>query len=59
VLTQGGNRNMGTCQAAVAEAVAAWGRLDVLFCCESLGVCWIHCLSMDGMIYVWFRGRPC
>ncbi len=50
---------MGTCQAAVAEAVAAWGRLDVLFCCESLGVCWIHCLSMDGMIYVWFRGRPC
>lgn len=28
---------MGQCQAAVAEAVSTFGRLDVLFCCSSEG----------------------
>ncbi|KAK6433190.1 hypothetical protein LTR95_010634 [Oleoguttula sp. CCFEE 5521] len=31
-------RNMGQCQSAVAEAVAAFGRVDVLFCCHSEAV---------------------
>lgn len=28
---------MGLCQAAVAEAVEAFGKLDVLLCCSSEG----------------------
>ena len=28
---------MGKCQAAVAEAVEAFGRVDILFCCTSEG----------------------
>ena len=28
---------MGLCQAAVAEAVEAFGRLDILLCCSSEG----------------------
>ena len=28
---------MGQCQAAVAEAVAAFGKLDILLCCSSEG----------------------
>ena len=32
-----GNRVMGDCQAAVAEAVAAFGKLDILLCCSSEG----------------------
>lgn len=31
-------RNMGHCQAAVAEAVEVFGRLDILFCCSSEGM---------------------
>ena len=34
----GGTRIVGQCQAAVAEAVEAFGRLDILFCCESEGL---------------------
>jgi hypothetical protein len=29
---------MGQCQAAVAEAVASFGRLDILLCCTSQGI---------------------
>lgn len=28
---------MGKCQAAVAEAAEAFGRVDILFCCTSEG----------------------
>ena len=28
---------MGQCQAAVAEAVEAYGKLDILLCCSSEG----------------------
>lgn len=28
---------MGQCQAAVAEAVEAFGKLDILLCCSSEG----------------------
>ncbi|MCJ1259924.1 hypothetical protein MMC24_007763 [Lignoscripta atroalba] len=31
-------RNMGPCQAAVAEAVAAFGKIDILICCTSEAV---------------------
>lgn len=30
-------RNIALCQAAVAEAVEIFGRLDMLFCCDSEG----------------------
>ena len=30
-------RNMGECQAAVAEAVELFGGLDILLCCTSEG----------------------
>ena len=30
-------RNMGECQAAVAEAVEVFGGLDILLCCTSEG----------------------
>ena len=29
---------MGPCQAAVAEAVAAFGKIDILICCTSEGM---------------------
>lgn len=32
---KGAIRIMGECQAAVAEAVEAFGKLDILFCCSS------------------------
>ena len=32
-----GYRNMGECQAAVAEAVELFGGLDILLCCTSEG----------------------
>lgn len=28
---------MGLCQAAIAEAVEVFGRVDILFCCTSEG----------------------
>lgn len=30
-------RNIALCQAAVAEAIETFGRLDMLFCCDSEG----------------------
>lgn len=30
-------RNIALCQAAVAEAIEIFGRLDMLFCCDSEG----------------------
>lgn len=30
-------RMIGQCQAAIAEAVTVFGRIDVLFCCSSQG----------------------
>ena len=37
-LTLGGGCSvMGLCQAAVAEAVEAFGKLDILLCCSSEG----------------------
>lgn len=30
-------RNMGLCQAAVAEAVQCFGKVDIMFCCASEG----------------------
>lgn len=38
LLTREYDRNMGQCQAAVAEAVEAFGSLGILFCCSSEGV---------------------
>ena len=35
---------MGQCQAAVAEAVDTFGKLDILLCCSSEG--W----SLDGLL---------
>lgn len=32
------SRVIGQCQAAVAEAVAAFGKIDILFCCTSEGM---------------------
>ena len=32
-------RSMGGCGAAVAEAVHLFGRIDILLCCKSEGVC--------------------
>ena len=31
------HRNISLCQAAVAQAVEAFGRVDILFCCASEG----------------------
>lgn len=31
-------RTMGQCQAAIAQAVEAFGKLDILFCCSSEAV---------------------
>lgn len=36
---------MGQCQAAIAEAVQVFGKLDILFCCSSEGKAG---LSIDG-----------
>lgn len=33
----GGSSVMGLCQAAVAEAVGTFGKLDILLCCSSEG----------------------
>ena len=41
-----GYRNMGQCQAAVAEAVEAFGGLDILLCCSSEGM-----TALNGRIY--------
>ena len=38
-------RIIGQCQAAVAEAVSAFGRIDVLFCCSSEGTAVTSTLS--------------
>lgn len=35
--TQYTHRNMALCQAAVAEAVHVFGKVDILFCCASEG----------------------
>ena len=35
---------MGLCQAAVAEAVEAFGKLDILLCCSSEG--WLASAEM-------------
>ena len=32
------HRSVGQCQAAIAEAVEAYGKVDILFCCASEGV---------------------
>ena len=32
------DRLMGQCQAAVAQAVDAFGRIDILLCCTSQGM---------------------
>jgi NAD(P)-dependent dehydrogenase (short-subunit alcohol dehydrogenase family) len=32
-------RTMGSCGAAVAEAVQVFGRIDILLCCKSEGMC--------------------
>lgn len=48
----GGNRNMGQCQAAVAEAVEVFGRLDILFCCSSEGMFGMNNLWMG----IWALG---
>ena len=34
------SRNMDQCQAAVAEAIEEFGKLDILLCCCSKG--WLH-----------------
>lgn len=41
----GGDSVMGLCQAAVAEAVEAFGKLDILLCCSSEGLHLQDCLS--------------
>lgn len=38
---------MGKCQAAVAEAVEAFGRVDILFCCTSEGMCQRSTLNIE------------
>ena len=38
---------MGKCQAAVAEAVEAFGRVDILFCCTSEGM-WLYTILRVG-----------
>ena len=35
---------MGECQAVVAEAIATFGKVDILLCCTSQGIAPIFCL---------------
>ncbi len=37
---------MGQCQAAVAEAVEVFGKVDILFCCTSEGTEDCPCLQV-------------
>ena len=37
---------MGGCGAAVAEAVHLFGRIDILLCCKSEGVCVCVCVCV-------------
>ena len=32
---------MGECQSVVAEAIAAFGKVDILLCCTSQGMNWM------------------
>lgn len=32
------DRLMAQCQAAIAEVVEIWGRIDILLCCSSEGI---------------------
>ena len=38
-------RNMGQCEAAVAEAKEHFGRVDILLCCTSEGACFFFSFS--------------
>ena len=50
---------MGQCQAAVAEAVAMFGKLDILLCCSSEGLvtsstaCWSTGIGADERLQPW------
>lgn len=41
---------MGQCQAAVAEAVEVFGKLDILLCCSSEGSA-LHGFLTEGNLY--------
>lgn len=42
-------RNMGECQAAVAEAVELFGGLDILLCCTSEGI-YLDSMTLEKLI---------